>query len=103
MIIDAPKDILKAALEGRIEQLKEDSIHTEKKRQKGSKGLFNRLKVEDIRDFDAVSKKAMEDRAIENGILDKAFKNAKIIIEKLVNNEVVKELGYTIVFEMIEE
>ena len=32
-------------------------------------GLFNPVKVEDVRQFDTVSKDAMEDRAIENGIL----------------------------------
>ena len=42
-------------------------------------GLFNPVKVEDVRQFDTVSKDAMEDRAIENGILDKALKNAEDI------------------------
>ena len=65
-------------------------------------GLFNPVKVEDVREFDAVSKDAMEQRAIENGILDKAFENAKEIIEKLVNNDVVQEQGYSIKFEAIE-
>ena len=59
-------------------------------------GLFNPVKVEDVRQFDTVSKDAMEDRAIENGILDKALKNAEDIIEKLVNSDVVQEQGYTI-------
>jgi len=45
--------------------------------------------------------KSMEQRAIENGILDKAYENAKEIIEKLVNNDVVQEQGYTIIFEVI--
>jgi len=58
-------------------------------------------KVDDVREFDAVSKEAMEQRAIENGILDKAYENAKEIIEKLVNNDVVQEQGYTIIFEVI--
>ena len=65
-------------------------------------GLFNPVKVEDVREFDAVSKEAMTKRAIENGILDKAFENAKEIIKKLVNNDVVQEQGYTIKFEVIE-
>lgn len=65
-------------------------------------GLFNPLKVEDIREFDAVSKEAMELRAIENGILDKALENAKEIIERLMNNDVVQEQGYTISFEVME-
>ena len=65
-------------------------------------GLFNPVKVEDVRQFDTVSKEAMEDRAIENGILDKALKNAEDIIEKLVNSDVVQEQGYTIKFEVME-
>lgn len=65
-------------------------------------GLFNAVKVEDVRQFDAVSKDAMEERAIENGILDKAYENAKDIIEKLVNNDIVQEQGYTIKFEVIK-
>lgn len=65
-------------------------------------GLFNPVKVEDVREFDATSKDAMEQRAIENGILDKAFENAKDIIEKLIDNDIVKELEYTIKFEVME-
>lgn len=65
-------------------------------------GLFNPVKVDDVREFDKVSKEAMEERAIENGILDKASDNAKEIIEKLVNNDVVQEQGYIIKFKVIE-
>ena len=66
-------------------------------------GLFNKLKVDDVREFDAISKDAMEQRAIENGILDKAFENAKEIIYKLIYTDAVKELEYTITFKVIEE
>ena len=66
-------------------------------------GLFNKITVEDVKEFDAVSKTAMENRAVENGLLEKAFENAKGIIESLVNNEAVKELGYTIEFEVSGE
>ena len=66
-------------------------------------GLFNKLKIEDIRTFDANSKDAMEKRAIENGLLDKALENAKAIIYKLIDNDIVKELEYDIMFEVIEE
>ncbi len=65
-------------------------------------GLFNTVKVEDVREFDAVSKESMEKRAVENGILDKAYENAKEIIEKLINNDAVKEQGYTVKFEVIK-
>lgn len=65
-------------------------------------GLFNPVKVDDVRELDKTSKDKMEERAIENGILDKAFENAKDIIEKLVNNDVVQEQGYSIKFEIIK-
>ena len=65
-------------------------------------GLFNKVTVENTVQFEATSKETMEERAIENGILDKAFENSKEIIEKLVNNDVVQEQGYTIKFEVIE-
>jgi len=65
-------------------------------------GLFNKVTVENTVQFEAISKVAMEDRAVENGILDKAYENAKEIIEKLVNNDVVQEKEYTIIFKLIE-
>lgn len=66
-------------------------------------GLFNRLKVDDIRKFDGISKDAMEQRAIENGILDKAMENAEKLIYNLVNTDVVEEQEYTITFKKIDE
>ncbi len=44
----------------------------------------------------------MEQRDVENGILDKAYENAVKIIEKLVYNETVKAQGYVIAFETME-
>lgn len=66
-------------------------------------GLFNRLKVDDIRKFDGISKDAMEQRAIENGILDKAMENAEKLIYNLVNTDVVEEQEYTITFKEFVE
>lgn len=65
-------------------------------------GFFNPVKVEDVREFDAVCEAEMEKRAIENGVLEKALENAKGIIEKLVNNNAVREQGYAIRFEMTQ-
>ncbi|MFG6368268.1 MAG: DUF4230 domain-containing protein [Lachnospiraceae bacterium] len=65
-------------------------------------GLFNPIKIDDTREFDTESKNTMEIRAIENGLLDKAFENAKDIIYKLINTDVVEKQGYSIVFEVIE-
>ena len=80
-------------------EIEDDSIETLDEKD----GLFNKIKVEDIREFDTNSKAAMERRAIENGILDKAFENAKSIIYKLLDTDLVKELEYSITFETIEE
>lgn len=76
-------------------ELDEESIQTLDEKN----GLFNSIKVDDIREFDAISKEAMEQRAIENGLLDKAYENAKAIIYKLIDTGVVAELEYTITFE----
>lgn len=65
-------------------------------------GLFNKVEIKDIKTFEITSKDEMERRAIENGILDKALENAKDIIYKLVNTDVVKDKGYQIVFEIVE-
>lgn len=80
-------------------EIDEDSIETLDEKD----GFFNPIKIEDIREFDAVSKEAMEQRAVENGLLNKAFENAKAIIYRLIDTEVVEELEYAIVFEVIEE
>lgn len=76
-------------------EIDEESIETLDEKN----GLFNSIKVDDIREFDAISKEAMEQRAIENGLLDKAYENAKAIIYKLIDTGVVEELGYTITFK----
>ncbi|MBD5520646.1 MAG: DUF4230 domain-containing protein [Lachnospiraceae bacterium] len=80
-------------------EIDDDSIETLDERN----GWFNSIKIEDIREFDAISKDAMEQRAIENGLLDKAFENARDILYRIINTGVVEELEYTITFKMIEE
>lgn len=66
-------------------------------------GLFNPVTVEDVRIFDNISKNNMEERAIENGILDKATENAKNVITNLIYSKELENAGYTIRFEIIEE
>ena len=89
IVIEMPKaEILSHEVDG-------DSIETLDEKD----GLFNPVKVDDVRKFDVEGKEAMEKRAIENGMLDKANERAKEIINKIVNNEVVKEQGYTVIFE----
>ncbi|MDP3445467.1 MAG: DUF4230 domain-containing protein [Ignavibacteria bacterium] len=92
IIVNMPKSVILS------HEIKKESIETLDEKD----GLFNSVKVDDVREFDKVSKEAMEERAIENGILDKATENAKEIIEKLVNNDVVQEQGYIIKFKIIE-
>lgn len=65
-------------------------------------GLFNKIEVDDIREFDKESKDAMEKRALENGILEKAEESAKVIIQGLLYmNPEISEL-YTIQFKPVE-
>lgn len=99
-INDANKEIIIHIPNAEIlsHEINNDSIETLDEKD----GLFNKITVGDTREFDAVSKDAMTERAIENGILDKAFENAKEIIGKLVNNDVVQEQGYIIKFEVID-
>lgn len=80
-------------------EIDDDSIETLDQRD----GLFNEVKVEDVREFDAISKDAMEERAIGNGILDKALDNAENMISKLISNDVVQELGYTVKFDVMDQ
>lgn len=99
-ISDANKEIIIHIPNAEIlsHEIYKDSIETLDEKD----NIFNPLKVEDVREFDAISKDTMEQRAIDNGILDKAFENAKEIIEKLVNNDAVQEQGYMIKFEVIK-
>ena len=76
-------------------EISEESIETLDEKN----GFFNSIKIDDVRAFDTVSKEAMEQRAIENGILDKAYENAKAIIHKLVATGIPEELEYTITFQ----
>lgn len=65
-------------------------------------GLFNPIEIDDIKEFETKSKELMEERAIENGILDKAIENAQTIISNLINTDVVEEQGYSISFKIME-
>ena len=65
-------------------------------------GLFNKISVEDIREFGTAGREAMEQRAVENGLLDQAFENAEGIILGLMEVATAEEAGYRIRFDMIE-
>lgn len=64
-------------------------------------GLFNPIHIEDVRTFDASSKAAMEERAIKNGLLEKALENAKKILSGLIASNPQIPQNYTITFETI--
>ena len=60
--------------------------------------IFNNISIDDKVKFDAATEKAMKSRAIENGLLEKAHKNAQDIIKRLLmSNPSIKD-GYTIEF-----
>ncbi len=80
-------------------EIKEGSVETLDEKN----GWFNRIRMEDIKEFGVVSKEAMEGRAVENGLLDKAFESAKGIIGGLIDAGEVEELGYRVRFEVMEE
>lgn len=65
-------------------------------------GLFNQIKVRDIKELNINSKDKMEKRVIENGLLDKAFENAQKMIYKLINTDIVQQAEYKITFKTIE-
>ena len=48
-------------------------------------GLFNPVRLDDKVKFDVATEAEMEERAIENSLLEKAQKNAEDIISKLIN------------------
>lgn len=60
--------------------------------------LFNPIHIDDIRSFDKESKTAMEERAIEMGILEKAQESAEAILEGLLNANPEISNGYTLNF-----
>lgn len=80
-------------------EIDEKSIETLDERD----GLFNKLTVENTREFDAVCKEDMELRAVENGLLEKALENAKGIIAGLICTDNLIEQGYSVEFELVEE
>ena len=61
-------------------------------------GLFNQVKVEDQVKFDLACEEEMNQRAIDNGLLEKAEENAKNIILKILNALPGIEDVYTIEF-----
>lgn len=66
-------------------------------------GLFNPIKVDDVREFDINAEKAMIERAKAGSLLDKAEENAKSIISKLIQANPQIRDNYTVTVKFIEE
>lgn len=60
--------------------------------------IFNPIEVEDYTSFFAQSKKQMEERALENGLLDEASENAKTVITNILNSDGTIKDNYSINF-----
>lgn len=66
-------------------------------------GLFNPIRADDVITLERVSKDAMERRAIESGLLEKAEENARATIAGLMNANPKIRDNYTVLFERIAE
>lgn len=60
--------------------------------------IFNQITVKDKTKFDKETKDSMVQRAIENGLLEKAQKNAQDVIQNLVTGTIENIQEYTIEF-----
>lgn len=60
--------------------------------------IFNSISVNDKVKFDAKTEEAMKKRAVENGLLEKAQKNAEDILERLIQSDPAVDGNYTIEF-----
>lgn len=66
-------------------------------------GLFNKITLDDQVEFDVKSEAAMEARAIENGLLEKARKNAEAVILGLLSADPAIAGNYTVTFADLAE
>ena len=60
--------------------------------------IFNNITIDDKVKFDAKTENAMKQRAIENGLLEKAQKNAEDILKLLIQADAAVGDNYTIEF-----
>lgn len=67
-----------------------------------SNNVFNKISVNDKIKLDAKTESAMKERAIENGLLEKAQTSAQTIITNLLNANPAINGNYTIQFEVFE-
>lgn len=68
-----------------------------------TKNIFNPISVDDVATFIGESKDYMEEKAVKNGLLDKAIDNVQTVIKEQLNlNSIISE-NYTLRFEITEE
>lgn len=60
--------------------------------------IFNSISIDDKVRFDAKTESAMKQRAIENGLLEKAQKNAEDVLTRLIQSDPAARNGYTVEF-----
>ena len=65
--------------------------------------IFNTISVGDKVDFDAETEEAMKQRAIENGLLEKAQKNAEAVLYSFLRGNSAIGTEYVIEFSVISE
>ena len=66
-----------------------------------SNGIFNGISVEDVNTFIGDSKKSIEEKVVNNGLLDKADVSVKELLTKFIESYVDKE--YVVNIETSEE
>lgn len=64
-----------------------------------TKNIFNPIEVEDVNNFIGESKSFMEEKAVSNGLLENADKNAQLLIKNSLESIEVIKNNYTIVFD----
>lgn len=63
-----------------------------------TKNIFNRIQIEDYNSFQAEQKKICEEYALERGLLDRAYENAKKVITEMIQS-MPDAKDYQIVFK----
>jgi len=63
-----------------------------------TKNIFNRIQIDDYNTFQTEQKKICEEYALERGLLDKAYDNAKKVITEMIRT-IPDAQDYTIVFK----
>ena len=93
---NAPKEIIVTMPPAKILSYEVDEDSVEILNESGN--IFNPITVSDKVAFDTAAKKSMEDRAVENGFLEKAQKNAQEILTQLILFNPEIEKNYTVKF-----